>query len=130
MSLNIVRPLSRPFPLISAALLIHIGSVTAAVPGSDVQQQMRDVLAGRVAIQSAHPLEQREDRTAGPGADVLDLARRLLQGTSGRTQGTQSVAGPQSAEGHPGHKGLLARDDAQAMARRLLSQPNTVAAGT
>jgi hypothetical protein len=131
MSLHIVRSLNRPLPLISAAFLIHIGGAMAAEPGGEVQQQMRDVLAGRVVAQSVQPSERREDSTVRPDADVLDLARQLLQGTDGRAHGIQAETRPENAESvQPDHRGLLARDDAQAMARRLLSQPNTVAAGT
>jgi hypothetical protein len=130
MSLHIVRSLGRPLPLISAAFLVHIGAAMAADLGREVQQQMRDVLAGRVVTQSAQPTERAGERTATSDANVLELARLLLQGNGGRTRATQPVARPERAERRSDHKGLLARDDAQAMARRLLSQRNAVDAGT
>jgi hypothetical protein len=133
MSLHIVKSFSRPLPLISAALLIHIGSTVAADPAGDVQQQMRELLAGRIATQSAQPSERRDDRTVRPTADVQELARRVLLGVAdSRVQGTQAMTRPERAEGvSTVQKGLLAHDDTQAMARRLLlGQRNAIAAGT
>jgi hypothetical protein len=119
--------------LISAALLIHIGSTVAAEPAGDAQQQMRELLAGRIATQSAQPSERRDERTVRPTADVQELARRVLLGvTDSRVQGTQAMTRPERAEGvSTVQKGLLAHDDTQAMARRLLlGQRNAIAAGT
>lgn len=132
MSLHVVKSFSRPLTLVSAALLIHIGSAVAADPAGDVQQQMRELLAGRMT-QSAQPSERRDDRTVRPTADVQELARRVLLGvTDSRVQGTQRMTRPERAEGvSTVQTGLLGRDDAQAMARRLLlGQRNAVAAGT
>jgi hypothetical protein len=133
MSLHIVKSFSRPLPLISAALLIHIGGAVAADSAGDVQQQARELLAGRNATLSAQPSERRDDRTVRPTADVQEQARRLLLGvTDSRVQGTQAMTRPESAEGVPTlKKDPLAHNDAQAMARRLLlGQRNAVAAGT
>jgi hypothetical protein len=131
MSLHIVRSFSRPLTLISAVLLIHIGGAVAADSAGDVQQQMRELLAGRIATQSAPPSERRDDRTVRPTADVQELARRLVLGvTEPRVQDTQAMTRPESAEGVSTlQKRLLAHDDAQAMARRLLlGRRNAVAA--
>jgi len=132
MSLHIVKSFSRPLTLISAALLIHIGGAVAADPAGDVQQQIREVLAGRSVIQSAPRSERRDERTGSPTADVQELARRVLLGvTDSRVQGTHAMTRPESAEGVSTlQNGLLAHDDAQARARRvLLGQRNAVAAG-
>ena len=133
MSLRVVKSFSRPLPLISAALLIHIGGAVAADAAADVQQQMRELLAGKIATHSAQPSEGREDRTVRPTADAQELARRVLLGASdSRVQDTQAMTRPDSAEVVSTLQGgSLAHNDAQAMARRLLlGQRNAVAAGT
>jgi hypothetical protein len=131
MSLHIVKSFSRPLPLISAALLIHIGGAVAADAAGDVQRQMRELLAGKIATHSAQPSEGREDRTVRPTADAQELARRVVLSVSdSRVQGTQAMTRPENAEGVL-QGGSLAHNDAQAMARRLLlGQRNAVAAGT
>jgi hypothetical protein len=133
MSLHIVKSFSRPLSLTAVALLIHIGGAVAADAAGDVQQQMRELLAGKIATHSAQPSEGREDKTLRPTADAQELARRLLLGVSdSRVQGTQGMTPPESAEGVSTlQEGSLAHNDAQAMARRLLlGQRNAVAAGT
>jgi hypothetical protein len=131
MSLHVVKSFSRPLPLISAALLIHIGGAVAADAAGDVQQQMRELLAGKIATHSAQPSAGREDRTVRPTADAQELARRVVLSVSdSRVQGTQAMTRPENAEGVL-QGGSLAHNDAQAMARRLLlGQRNAVAAGT
>ena len=133
MSLHSVKSLNRPLTLTSAALLIHIGGAVAADSAGDVQQQMRELLAGRIATRAAQLSEQRDDATVRPTADVQELARRLLSGvTDSSVPGTQAMTRPESAEGAPTlQKGLRAHDDAQAMAQRLLlGQRNAVASGS
>lgn len=134
MSLHSVKSFNRPLTLTSAALLIHIGGAVAADSAGDVQQQMRELLAGRIATRAAQLSEQRDDATVRPTADVQELARRLLSGvTDSRVPaGTQAMTRPDSAEGAPTlQKGLRAHDDAQAMAQRLLlGQRNAVASGS
>ena len=132
MSLRIGR-FFRPSPLIATALLIHTCTALAADAAGDLQQQMRELLAGKIATHSAQPSEGREDKTLRPTADAQELARRLLLGVSdSRVQGTQGMTPPESAEGVSTlQEGSLAHNDAQAMARRLLlGQRNAVAAGT
>lgn len=127
MSLRIVRSFSHPLSLISVALLIHIGGAVAADPAGDVQQQMRQVLAGRIAIQSAPPSERRDDTAGRPSGDAQDLARRLLLGVTGsRVQGTEAITRHENAE-----KGLPVHGDAQAIAQRvILGQRNAAVAGS
>ena len=122
MSLHIVKSFNRPLTLISAALLIHIGGAVAADSAGSVQQQMRELLAGRIATRATQLSEQRDDGTVRPTADVQELARRLLSGvTDSRAPGTQAITRPESAEGALAlQKGVHAHDDAQAMAQRLL----------
>jgi hypothetical protein len=130
-----IRSFTRPLILISAAFLTSIGTATATDSAGDLQQQMREWVAGGSATRSASPSERHADTTARPTADVQELARRVLLGvTDSRHQGTEALAAPANAAA-PGastvRKGLLVREDAQAMARRLLlGQTNTPAAGS
>ena len=112
----------RPATLIATALLIHTCTALAADTAGDLQQQMRELLAGRSAAQTAQPSQRRDDRTVSRTADVLELERRLLLGaTDYRAQGAQATAGSDSAAGVATvNKDLLAHDDAQSSARRLL----------
>jgi hypothetical protein len=133
MSLHIVKSFSRPLTLISAALLVHIGGAVGADSAGGVQQQMRELLAGKIATPATQLSEQRDDGTVRPTADVQELARRLLSGvTDSRVPGTQAMTRSESAEGALTlKKGLRAHDDAQAMVQRLLLGPRyAVAAGS
>ena len=135
MSLHIAKSFRGPLSLISAALLIHIGGALAADSAGDVEQQMRELLAGKIATQSAPPSERRDDRGVKPTIDAQEFARRLLLGvTDSRVQGTEAVTRSVNA-GSPGEstakKRLLVRGDAQATAQRLLlGQRNAAAAGS
>jgi hypothetical protein len=122
MSLQIGKTF-RPSALMAAVLLIDTCTAVAADAGGDLQQQMRELLAGRITTtQSAQPSERREDRTVRRTADVQELERRLLLGaTDSRAQGTQAMTRPDGAAGMSTvKKDLLVHDDAQASARRLL----------
>jgi hypothetical protein len=112
----------RPSTLIAAVLIIHTCTAVAADAAGDVQQQMRELLAGRRATQSAQPSQWRDDRTVRRTTDVQELERRLLLGaTDFPAKGTQAMTRPDSAAGISTlKKDLLAHDDAQASARRLL----------
>jgi hypothetical protein len=119
MSLHIVKSFSR-LSFISAALLIHVGGAVAADSVGDVQQQARELLAGRITTQSAPPSGQRADRAAKPAGDAQEQARRLLLGmTDSGVQSTKPIARPDNAA-FTVQKGVLVRGDAQAMARRIL----------
>jgi hypothetical protein len=124
MSLHIVKFLSRPLSVISAALLIHVGGALAADSAGDAQQQARELLAGRSATQSTLPSERRADRAARPTADAQELARRVLLGvTDAGVQGTKPMTRPDNAAApveSTVQKSVLTHGDAQAMARRLL----------
>jgi hypothetical protein len=123
MSLHIVKFLSRPLALISAALLIHVGGAVAADSAGDAQQQARELLAGRIATQSA-PSERRAEGAARSTADAQELARRLLLGvTDSGVQAAKPMTRPDNAAAPVEltvQKSVPAHGDAQAMARRLL----------
>jgi hypothetical protein len=130
MSLQIVKSFSRPWPLISAALLMHIGGALAADSAGDVQQQMRDVLAGGIATRPAPTSARGHDTAVRPTGDVQELARRLLQGVPGSPVKSTEVGGGEAAPGAPAlQKDRAVHEDAQVMARRLLmGQRNTASA--
>jgi hypothetical protein len=131
MSLRIVKSFNRSLALVSAALLIPIGSAVAAEAAGGVQEQMRELLAGRIATQATQASEPHA--TLRPTGDVQELARRLLSGvTDARGPGTQAMTPPESAAGALTlQKGLRAHVDAQAMAQQLLlGQRSAVAAGS
>jgi hypothetical protein len=121
MSLHIRKPFG-PSALIATVLLIHTYTAAAADAAGDLQQQIRQLLAGTITTQSARPSERRDDRTVSRTADLQELERRLLLGaTDSRIQGTQAMTRPESVAGmSTAKKDLLAHDDAQASARRLL----------
>lgn len=121
MALHIGKPF-RPSALIATALLIHTCTALAADPAGDLQQQIRELLAGTITTQSAQPSERRGDRTVSRTADLQELERRLLLGaTDSRIQGTQAMTRPESVAGMSTvKKDLFAHEDAQASARRLL----------
>ena len=120
MSLHIGK-FFRPSALIATALLIHTCTALADAPG-DLQQQMRELLTGTITAQTAQPSQRRDDRTVSRAADVLELERRLLLGAAdSRAQGAPAMAASDSAAGVATvNKDLLAHDDAQSSARRLL----------
>jgi len=114
MSLHFIRHFT-PLAAVTAALVLQIGSAAAATP-DDVQQQMRDVLAGKVTRPPAPSAASRE-QGGRPAADAQQLARLLLAGAgSHRASGNNR---PGAARGH---------GDAQALAQQvLLGQRNAVA---
>jgi hypothetical protein len=124
MSLHIPKLFSRPLALASAALVIHIGAATAADSTGDIQQQMRELLAGTPTAHSAPQSAPRDNKVTSPIADAQELARQLLLGTTGsRVGGAETIKHAEVAaatrETEP-QKRPLAYDDAQAAARQLL----------
>jgi len=121
MSLHIRKSFG-PSALITTVLLIHTCTAVAADAAGDLQQQMRQLLAGTITTQSAQPSERRDDRAVSRSVDLQELERRLLLGaTDYRAQGAQATAGSDSAAGVSTVKrDLFAHDDAQSSARRLL----------
>jgi hypothetical protein len=124
MSLHIVKFLSRPLSVISAAVLIHVGSAVATDSAGDVHQQARELLAGRITTQSAPPSERRAERAVRPTADAQELARRVLLGVGDSgVRGSKPTTRPDNAAApveFTVRKSVLDHGDAQAMARGLL----------
>lgn len=124
MSTHIIRFYSRPLALTAAALLLHVGSAAAADSSRDVQQQLRDVLAGSSPTQSVPASAPRADRTGRPvGDEVQQLLQRVLLGaTDPRIQGAPAPARPEHAAPleSTSHKGRLGQDDGQTLVQRVL----------
>ena len=117
MSLHIAKLFNRPLTLVSAALIVHIGTAAAANSTGDIQQQMREILAG---TPTAHPVPQSAPAAVmrtRPSADSHDSARQLqfLLGTAIKhpeATGASSRAAPQERR--------LVYGDAQEAARQVL----------
>jgi hypothetical protein len=119
MSIQTLKSFTRSSSLIAVALLIRIGGAMAADPAGDVQQQMRELLAGKVATRSALTTEWHDAGTAGTSADAQELARRLLLGvTDSRFKGTEVPAPPANAVAP--NDSILVQGYAQTMAQRLV----------
>jgi hypothetical protein len=116
-------------PLMAAALALRIGSAAAGDP-TDGVQQMRDVLAGRVATHAASA--STPETTVKQVGDAQQLARELLLGITDSNARAAVPATP--SEGRRpkaiSAKSLLAHDDAQEMARRLLLGRASTATGS
>src|ERR1700685_4561243 len=98
MSIHIPKSFTRSSSLIAAALLIRIGGAMAADSAGDVQQQMRELLAGKSATRSALTTESHDAVTPRRSADAQALARRLVRGvTDSRLKGTQAATPPENA---------------------------------
>jgi hypothetical protein len=119
MSIHIRNSFTRSSSLIAAALLIRIGTAMAADPAGDVQQQMRELLAGGSATRSALSSEGHDGGTPRHGADAQELARRLVLGvTDSRIKGTEAVTLPAYAVAP--NDSILVQGYAQTMAQRLV----------
>jgi hypothetical protein len=119
MSIRILKSFTRPSSLIAAALLIRIGGAIAGDSACDVQQQMQELLAGKIATRSTLAIEWHDKGTPGPSADAQELARRLLLGvTESRSKGTEAVRPPENAVAP--NDSILVQSDAQTMAQRFV----------
>ena len=119
MSIQIRKSFTRSSSLIAAALLIRIGTAMAADPAGDVQQQMRELLAGRSATRPTLTTGWHDGATSRPSADAQELARRLVLGvTDFRIKGTEAVTLP--ADAVAPNDSILVQGYAQTMAQRLV----------
>jgi hypothetical protein len=128
MSRHLVTSLVR-VPLIAASLLLSIGTAAAADP-TDGVQQMRALLAGRVATHAASAsAPQPVTKQVG---DAQQFARELLLGITESNAQPAFPATPSEVR-RPAAiyaKSLLAHGDAQEMARRLLLGRASTATGS
>jgi len=124
MSKQFVKQLSRPLAALSVALLVNIGSASAASGGG--VEQMRDVLAGHVTSHASPSAAVGGGAARGTGGQAQEFAARLLAGPHGSA--TREAPAPSAAP--QGRAGLIVRGDAQAMAQRLLLRDSGVATGS
>src|SRR5689334_10081839 len=87
MSLHVAKLFKSPLALASAALVIHISAAAAADSTGDIQQQMKELLAGTITAHSAPRSAPREGKVTEPTADAQELARQVLLGTAGSRLG-------------------------------------------
>jgi len=113
MSSQKLQSLGRFFAIGTAALLIQIGGVAAASQQADIQQQMQEVLSGRIeANLTSHAQAGRDEASA---TDAQAFVKRLLQGWS-----ASAVAGARPAKEHHVAANSAKYQDVQAMVRREL----------
>jgi len=131
MSTRIVKSPRHQLLLVSAALLFQVGGAEAADPAIDAQQQMRQVLAGRIGTQSPSEYARRDVGPAGPATEAREYAAQLLSGSASRIQATRAKSQSKSVVApapRTVRDGSWARDDAQALARQVvLGRQNAVA---
>lgn len=107
--------LARFLAIGSAALLIQIGGVAAANQRPDIQEQMQDVLSGRVGTHVPPHAQAGRNDSSQSDADTQVFAQRLLQGWSASV-----VAGTRPAKGHQVAGKPTKYADVQALVRKQL----------
>jgi hypothetical protein len=125
----IAKLFNAPLILTAAALVLHIGTATAADSTSDIQAQMRELLTG---TQTTHFVPQSGPHAAQatpPAVDSQQFARQLLLGTSAYRVGGSATSQHPEVSGAPvrteAHHRPLASLDMQAAVRQLLlGQPH------
>jgi type IV secretory pathway VirJ component len=117
MSLHIAKLFMRPLALASAALVVHIGAASAADATGDIQQQLREMLAGIPTAHSTPQSAPRDSRATSPIADAQDLAQQL-QSLLGAAIKHPEVTGP-SRKATPQER-RVAYSNAQEAARQVV----------
>jgi hypothetical protein len=97
MSLPISRIFSRSRVLVLATFAIHMGVATAADSTSDIQQQMKELLAGPTQVYSTPGFAPRDVKATALTVDTQELAKQFLLGTM--SSGLGSVATTKHSEG-------------------------------
>lgn len=115
MSLQKLRSLGRFLAIGSTALLVQIGGVAAASQRPDVQEQMQDVLSGRIEAHLPPHAQATRDESSRSATDTQAFAKRLLQGWSASV-----VADARPAQRHRVPVKSTKYADVQAMVRRQL----------
>ena len=135
MSVPFAKFFSRPLSVASVALLTHVGGASAANSAVDVQQQIRELLAGTTMTHSAPRSEPGGDQASGPTVDMQESVKQFLLGASNlRVGGTHAINRPESravSRDPKRSETSLVRSDTQAAVRRvLLGQSNPAANGS
>jgi len=124
MSTHIAKFFKAPLVLASAALVMHISAATAADAQGDIQQQMRELLAGTRTTHFVPQSGPREGKATPPVVDSQEFAKQLLLGAAayriaGAETGKPSEAADPSGKTEA-HKRPVASVDMQAAVRQLL----------
>lgn len=130
MTSKLKRAVRQALPVLALALLI-VEVPRVAQADSSGFEQMQAVLAGRPGVASPPAAIERATAADTDAADAQQLARRSVVGTgSSRPQPSSLRLAPaaQAAVNEPHRGALLARGDAQALARRALLGPRAVPA--
>ncbi len=125
MSIQLTKTLKRTASIAAAAALFHIGGAAAAT--ADFQQQVRQVLAGTIATQSA-PRAERSDTMVRRSVDTQEFARQLLLGVPA-TRATEAVRDVGNSAPQQRAR-ALAPADTQASVQRLLLGVQSFAHGS
>jgi hypothetical protein len=129
MSHHIAKLFGSPLVLASAALVIHIGTASAADSKADIQQQVREMLSGTPTTHFVPQSGQSDSKATTPAVDSQEFVKQLLLGaTASRVRDAQMINHSKVAAA-PGNTELqqrpVARADIQAAMRRLLmGQPH------
>ena len=129
MSYQIAKLFKAPLVLASAALVIHIGTASAADSKGDIQQQVRDMLSGTPAAHFVSQSGQSDSKATTPAIDSQEFVKQLLLGaTASRVRDAEAIDHSKVAAA-PGNTELqqrpVARADIQAAMRQLLmGQPH------
>ena len=122
MSLHVAGSLRRSLSIVSAALLIHVGSAVAATPENGIQRQVMSFLTGNPAMHAIPRSERPRDEASRSSLDAQEFVQRLLRGWS-----IFSVEGSMSSQGRGGpaawrdsRQGSAEHGDVQAMMRQVL----------
>lgn len=121
MTTHFSQSFSRVLPVAAAALFIHMGSATAATPQGDIQQQMRDVLTGRIAAQAIPHSAPDPTSAVRSNADAQEFVRQLLRGWSvSHAEGARAMEQKLQASASASSQKSQADDDFQSTVRQSL----------
>ena len=116
-----LHKLIRPLALAAAAVFFHISVASAADSTGDIQQQLREMLAGTPIAHSAPQTAPRDAKATSPTADAHESAKQLqfLLGTAVKHPEFTVPSRNTTPQERP-----VAYGDAQAAMRQvLLGQP-------
>jgi hypothetical protein len=123
MSSPIAKSVTRTLSLISAALLLQVGSAAAETPARGLQQQVVDLLAGRNATRVPQSISSK----SLPAADAQVFAQQLLLGTLS-PEPTRQSGGPSTSNSLSGRIVPLLHADTQTTVQKLLVGPRDATA--
>jgi hypothetical protein len=123
MSRHITHTFGRSLALASAAaLLIHVGSATAAAPQNDFQTQVSAVLAGTGATPSTVRAVAAPNGTTGTKIDAQQFAQQLLLGwsTSHPARADSAAQSGETSAAAVSGEDSSAQEDIQSTVQRFL----------